>query len=709
MSTRKRPFMTTTPGSGSKNDHDLGIQQPSSQRLRLESSSAATAAPLPSNLDQIEVQSLRAELEHERSLRTLDKRRAEQHKKRLESRLKLAAEEAEQNKLELDELREETDQHIQQVRESRNDALMQLRECQIALEQAEEEAQLGSEVSRYKQKMRMLQSHLNARDEQIEGLQKNLNDAQKELKEKLAASLSTPTKDRKNYDDDESDGDKKNIGGISPAPTAVLKELNKTRIQLAESDRRYRQLCRKSEDWHSQSKLYIEERERARAHEARVHQLELETRELTKKFEAAWAAQQSWTEFGVHLQKVLQVKVGTNHGFEKKEDAVTSGPMEIATVKRGLDEMAERTKRLELDKAEIQRQLDAAQKGATALEKQIQNDTEAQVRASKSQKETEIQLERAERDLETLRAQEGIWKNEAESLRNLLETCDQVGSAKQQLTKSDLQTYSVSVKALESSLQATRDEVRLLMEARDRLSDESESHRNENKDLQKELTRVTEKFGRLREALLKERAKAEEADARAAKAEALAGKGSYNADETRALHLQNNPLTEALKEKYQAQIDALQKRLEEAESHTSAKTPGGTTLATSSSSSAVRPDVDPHKLHKRLKESFKEQIGLFREGVYLMTGYKVDMLPNTERPTFRVRSMYAEQEQDHLLFVWPKPAGDSEVVSLDLVETDQAKILSATDSYQYMTKFNSLPAFLASVQLGLFEKQTFAG
>lgn len=94
---------------------------------------------------------------------------------------------------------------------------------------------------------------------------------------------------------------------------------------------------------------------------------------------------------------------------------------------------------------------------------------------------------------------------------------------------------------------------------------------------------------------------------------------------------------------------------------------------------------------------------MFREGVYLMTGFKVDMLPNTDRPTFRVRSVYSANEQDHLLLKWPKT---SDVSSLDILNTDFAKSLSGTPSYQYMTKFHSLPAFLASVQLSLFENTT---
>jgi len=56
-----------------------------------------------------------------------------------------------------------------------------------------------------------------------------------------------------------------------------------------------------------------------------------------------------------------------------------------------------------------------------------------------------------------------------------------------------------------------------------------------------------------------------------------------------------------------------------------------------------------------------------------------------------------------LMLKWPK---NSDVASLDILNTDLAKVLSETPSYQYMTKFHSLPAFLASVQLSLFENTT---
>ncbi len=79
------------------------------------------------------------------------------------------------------------------------------------------------------------------------------------------------------------------------------------------------------------------------------------------------------------------------------------------------------------------------------------------------------------------------------------------------------------------------------------------------------------------------------------------------------------------------------------------------------------------------------------------------MIPDSDRVKFKVRSVFAEQEKDHLVFQWPE---GPEVTSLDLLNTEHAKLLSKTPSYEYMTKFHSLPAFLASVQLTLFEKQT---
>lgn len=112
-------------------------------------------------------------------------------------------------------------------------------------------------------------------------------------------------------------------------------------------------------------------------------------------------------------------------------------------------------------------------------------------------------------------------------------------------------------------------------------------------------------------------------------AEHLAGKGSFNTDTTKALHLQSNPLTTAIREKYEKLIQELKEEIQKLqesktsstnsiESHT---TPKGQPVTKKSPSS-----LDAQKLHQRLKESFKEQISLFREGVYLLTGESLEKM-----------------------------------------------------------------------------------
>jgi mitotic spindle assembly checkpoint protein MAD1 len=71
-----------------------------------------------------------------------------------------------------------------------------------------------------------------------------------------------------------------------------------------------------------------------------------------------------------------------------------------------------------------------------------------------------------------------------------------------------------------------------------------------------------------------------------------------------------------------------------------------------SSSSAV---VDHAKLNIRLKEIFKEKIQSYREAVYLLTGYKMELYTEdpgnpSSLPRIRLRSMYAESPDDCLIF-----------------------------------------------------------
>mmetsp|Transcript_28773 Transcript_28773/g.65836 ORF Transcript_28773/g.65836 Transcript_28773/m.65836 type:complete len:88 (-) Transcript_28773:536-799(-) len=82
------------------------------------------------------------------------------------------------------------------------------------------------------------------------------------------------------------------------------------------------------------------------------------------------------------------------------------------------------------------------------------------------------------------------------------------------------------------------------------------------------------------------------------------------------------------------------------------------------------------------------------------------MFKDADRPRFKVRHMYAEREDDHLMFVWPEVGPGEEVTMLDLMESDLARALSKNEAFAYITKFRSYPAFMAALALNLFENQT---
>jgi myosin heavy subunit len=640
---------------------DHGNDEPPARRLRpLESIYQAHV--------RSELEDLKAALEHERSLRSLDQRRAQQIQTRLERQVTFAVEEAQEAKALLEDLREESDVHIAQLRAARAEALLQLRDCQAQLADAELDVAEAPNAEMVKKSNALLEEQLQSRTDEVEALRQRLMEV---TEEKL--SLVEPMGEMPAEPEYQS-------GAFVTAPTEVLRELNKTRIQLAESERKFRQLRRKSDEWHQKANHYVFEREANLSATARVHQVEQELRELRKEHEAVRASNQSWNDFAQELGALV---------MEELPPSAMRGPPEMATVLRHLEKAKLRTKQLGDDKTTLQKSLDARNERVAALETILTADAAALSKAITEKKEVESQLDSANQQLRNMRAQEGIYRREADSLRSLLKTFDELPGSR------DAQTSATgaTVKSLEVSLAAAREEIRALTEHRDLLTKVSESLSQQQKEQKNEYSRILEKFGRLREALHAEKGKVEEAESRACKAEALAGKGSYNPEESRVLHLAQNPLAEAIRDSFESQIRALHRQLEEVTGQKPAR-----------GAASHGSEVDPQKLHQRLKQSFKEQIALFREGVYLMTGYKVDMLPG-EKPMFRVRSVYAEQEQDHLMFVCQKSG--EEVTSLDLVETDLAKLLSTTDSYQYMTKFNSLPSFLASVQLSLFEKQTF--
>ncbi|KAJ0411674.1 hypothetical protein ATCC90586_002058 [Pythium insidiosum] len=201
-----------------------------------------------------------------------------------------------------------------------------------------------------------------------------------------------------------------------------------------------------------------------------------------------------------------------------------------------------------------------------------------------------------------------------------------------------------------------------------------------------------------------------------AKMEKRLGRGEFNPATTKVVHLSVNPTSELLDtKKVSSECEQLRKENEQLRSALKASeaksTPAGAvTPSTSTSTSTAKlttttsyETVEGQKLlNQRLKEVFREQTQQYREAVFQLTGFKIDLKKSSGVEILRLRSMYADHDDDELL-VRMEPNG-----ALELLETDFCGQINQR-VFAYLTTCRSFPAFLATLTLHLFEKQTFQG
>jgi chromosome segregation ATPase len=548
------------------------------------------------------------------------------------------------------------------------------------------------------QRLELTEAELKKRDEMLtDVVSSTVHSANQEVQDTNDGSTTTPLKQK---------GD---THVLSPAPPAVLSELNRTRVKLADAELLNRQLSRKIENLLPKSNDMVKYREQALSANLKVEQLERDLKIVRREREALRIIESRWKEFRKDL---LSHNLGSDIlSHDVKKDTDENIPPEIATVLRQFVTMKEKISSLEREKDERKSQVQIFRKQMQSLETQ---NTELSTEGSRLKNENTKLMEKlrsTEINFMTIQAKEKVWKREADSMRSLVDTYKQMEA---NLVKTDpskrtpeKSSSELSLKGLELSLESARDEIQIMKEQIQTLESQKDEIENRKNILETESEKIRTKFIKLRDALFQEKAKVEKAEERACRAETLAGKGSFNEDTTKVLHIKDNPSAMAIKEKYMNEIASLKRALS-AKEEEMLELKSGTDMPKSTTKTPnTLATLDAQKLNKRLKESFKEQIGLFREGVYLITGFKVDMITTDDRPRFKVRSMYAEQEGDYLEFIWPKTEDRSQAVtSLDLLDTELARALSQDTSFQYMQKYKSVPAFMASVCLALFERQT---
>ena len=190
----------------------------------------------------------------------------------------------------------------------------------------------------------------------------------------------------------------------------------------------------------------------------------------------------------------------------------------------------------------------------------------------------------------------------------------------------------------------------------------------------------------------------------------MASSRSKSGGGVRILHFKMNPAKKAIAEKEKqdrAELKALRKEVKAMRESSSSNNNNNnaTTPMLSISSIAPTPTVgggDLQTRYDRLKEVFHKRMQRFREAVYLLTGFKVDMENTNESPRLRLRSIFAEREKDYIMFQW-KANG-----SMDLCQTEALQRDFQDAVKVYLHKMDSIPAFLASVTLQLFDQTTVA-
>ncbi|XP_078414671.1 mitotic spindle assembly checkpoint protein MAD1 isoform X2 [Cetorhinus maximus] len=184
--------------------------------------------------------------------------------------------------------------------------------------------------------------------------------------------------------------------------------------------------------------------------------------------------------------------------------------------------------------------------------------------------------------------------------------------------------------------------------------------------------------------------------------------GDYDPTKTKVLHLSMNPWSLAKghriaeEKSLKEECEHLRERVRILEGGAVPEQVGSrTNLPPSQEIAEMRKQVNSAELkNQRLKEVFQKKIQEFRAVCYTLTGYKIDV---TTENQYRLSSMYAEHQDDYLMF----KAANSLGAKMQLLETDFSRSLTELINL-HLHHQNSIPAFLSAITLDLFSRQTCA-
>jgi chromosome segregation ATPase len=469
-------------------------------------------------------------------------------------------------------------------------------------------------------------------------------------------------------------------------PAAGLEiENSKLRLQVNELERQSRSWVRDRTALTDKISALTAAASSSDANRRKVDDLTQELSAIKQQKEEVVLLQKLWTSWRkdvLDIVAALEEAVGVHS--KRVQVGTSSHPPELARILDLLKTTKSKFVKKTLDFGALEREKDKLVAELAEAAKMVSTQ-------QLSNGELERKVKTLEDGISTHRGRIRALENENSSLTELMESYEGSAAAAE---------VSPTVAALKTNIT--------------RLTAELSTATENNAALTAKYDTTVNKFYKLKDALMSEKDKAARAEARAIDAENLAGKGSYNSSETRVLHLAQNPRQVAMQAQFDRELAAERERADALEAQLNSSvdvsssnasaynitTPAKTPARTTPSKGTV---IDYEKVNIRLKQQFTKTTAMFRDSVRQLFGYKVDMEGLEKgRAQFKLRSMFAEKEEDCLVF---KQNAEGK---LDLCETEFAKTLGPEHT-MYLTTAKSVPSFLSNVTLTLFDQQTFLG
>jgi chromosome segregation ATPase len=274
---------------------------------------------------------------------------------------------------------------------------------------------------------------------------------------------------------------------LMEAPPDILKELNRLRIQLAEMERKERQLTRKVVDLEQRNKTLLQEREEARKASRRLDQVENSFKKLQSAHDTLLEQMKSWQHFEQEIVAMLK-----RQGISLCHQ---DGPPEISTIVRFMDQAQVKLDTVLKDLKRRETECTHYKESNEELKAEMHG-LQASVNIHSQEKKDLLgSMERLEQKIAELDGKEAIHLREAESLRALIKTFDEL-PLKANLGDKALSTseLSTSSKIMEVRLDALQKEIDLLTSVRDELNNKLAQETQLKRDQATELTTVKERF-----------------------------------------------------------------------------------------------------------------------------------------------------------------------------------------------------------------------